>query len=174
MSISIKYYEKLAEMIEFREGKPYWIERPYKANNVDINKPAGTITGGYRRICCTINKISKSIKTHRLLWFQVYGELPEMLDHINHIKDDNRIDNLRVATHGQNMRNRKTWGKSKYNGVSWKGKKWEARCQINKEQFYLGRFTSEIEAAKAYDNFCIENNLTFANLNFKQENKQEL
>src|SRR5690348_8622850 len=43
---------------------------------------------------------------HRLVWLHVYGEWPiAYLDHINGVRDDNRLINLRPATHSQNKAN---------------------------------------------------------------------
>ena len=50
----------------------------------------------------------KQFKAHRIAWFLYYGKMPEMeIDHINKIRTDNRICNLRIATRGENNRNRK-------------------------------------------------------------------
>jgi hypothetical protein len=44
---------------------------------------------------------------HRLAWLYVHGEFPkDEIDHINRIRGDNRICNLREATHKENCRNR--------------------------------------------------------------------
>ena len=46
----------------------------------------------------------QSIAAHRLVWFYIHGKWPEMeLDHINNNKRDNRIENLREVTRGENM-----------------------------------------------------------------------
>lgn len=45
---------------------------------------------------------------HRIAWFMVYGELKDSqeIDHKNGIRDDNRIDNLRLSTKSRNGMNR--------------------------------------------------------------------
>jgi len=92
-------------------------------------------------------------------------------DHINHDGMDNRKDNLRAATHSQNMRHRKKCSGamySKYKGVSWKKKsrKWVAQITCEKKAIHLGYFRDEIEAAKAYDRAAIKYHGQFACLNF--------
>lgn len=45
---------------------------------------------------------------HRLAWFYTYGVWPEeQIDHINGVRDDNRLENLRLANSFENMANRK-------------------------------------------------------------------
>lgn len=51
-------------------------------------------------------KISQNY-VHRIIWETFYGEIPEgyQIDHINTIRTDNRLDNLRVVTQAENNRN---------------------------------------------------------------------
>lgn len=95
-------------------------------------------------------------------------------DHINRDTLDNRRCNLRVATHAQNKRNvsKKTMnGKqpsSRFKGVCFDKRlnKWRAQISIKNKITLLGRFKSEIKAAKAYDAAAQENYGDFACLNF--------
>jgi len=91
------------------------------------------------------------------------------VDHINHNGLDNRKANLRPATLKQNMRNRrKTRLKcySKYKGVTMNYGKWVAMIKADGERKHLGRFTDEIEAAKAYDRAAQKYHGEFAAINF--------
>ena len=91
---------------------------------------------------------------HRLAWLYVYGELPHgQIDHINGIRDDNRILNLRTVTAKENLKNqrmRKT-NTSGFTGVFWDkiNKKWRAQIQYNKKQINLGSFVMLTDAISA-------------------------
>lgn len=57
---------------------------------------------GYRHL----HIYGETYKAHRVAWALHYGEWPEgEIDHINHIRDDNRIANLRIVTRTQQMQN---------------------------------------------------------------------
>jgi len=97
---------------------------------------------------------------------------PKILcDHRDHDGLNNTRSNIRVATHGQNMRNRHNQGvTSQYLGVSWckAANKWISRRTQDKQVRYLGVFDSELDAAHAFDGDAIRCGDTFANLNFPQ------
>lgn len=81
------------------------------------------------------------------------------VDHINHIKDDNRVTNLRMLTNSKNNSNKlKTPNHSSiYRGVSFfkRDNKWEAKVK----RIYIGYFDTELEAAQARDKYIIDRNL---------------
>lgn len=92
-------------------------------------------------------------------------------DHINGDKLDNRRSNLRAVLHAQNTRgyhNRKVKS-SKFRGVQWQknASKWMARVKFNTKGIYLGLFTSEIDAARAYDRKASELGFSKEALNFQ-------
>lgn len=125
-------------------------------HNTHMCITAGDIAGsvdhtGYRAI--TIPNYRAGV-AHRLAWLYVFGYFPRQLDHINEVKDDNRISNLREATTGQNNRNR---GKTRdnasgYKGVSWdkRRRKYTAVCGVDGKNHYLGSFNDPESAYKAY------------------------
>lgn len=78
----------------------------------------------------------------------------EEIDHINRNGLDNRKENLRVCTHKENMQNQvKMCGSSRFKGVSWdsSNKKWASHIRVENKTKYLGEYTSESDAAIAYN-----------------------
>lgn len=108
---------------------------------------------GYNRIIV----LKKEYKAHRLAWLYVYGEFPKLnIDHINRIRNDNRIENLREADYFLNRFNRgiekvSCNSKSGIKGVCFNEKhnKWRAYIYKNYENIYLGSFETKEEASKA-------------------------
>ena len=95
-----------------------------------------------------------------------------VVDHINHDRYDNRMCNLRICTISQNRQNmvKQTFGKTKYKGVylinRLKDKPYKASVNYKKQNYFLGRFSSEEEAALAYDQKAKELYGEYANTNF--------
>ena len=126
-------------------------------------KVAGAVAGtihykqGYIRI-----KIDGGMySAHRLAWLYVYGEMPEHeIDHINHDRQDNRIENLRSVTRHQNARNRalRADNTSGVVGVNWfkRNKKWGARIFKNGKFVFLGLFDRFEDAAEARKNASLK------------------
>jgi hypothetical protein len=80
-------------------------------------------------------------------WYWVYGNLDvEVIDHINKIKDDNRITNLRSLSTQQNAFN------TNAKGYTWDKtcNKWRAQLALNGKHICLGRYNTIEEAKKAY------------------------
>lgn len=92
---------------------------------------------------------------HRLIYLMETGTLPELLDHIDRDKLNNRISNLRPADKELNSWNRglQVNNTSGYRGVSWnKGvSKWHAYIKVRGKRIHLGFYNCPEEASAAYE-----------------------
>lgn len=136
-------------------GKLFWLDDPEKRQSWRTSwagKEAFTAKNGsgYR-----IGALDyKMLKAHRVVWALVHGRWPEgELDHINRIRDDNRVENLREASPAQQRRN---MSKHKSNtsgvtGVSFDKARnlWRAHIWEHNKQVYLGRFATQENAVAA-------------------------
>lgn len=98
------------------------------------------------------------------------------IDHINRNKLDNRRENLRLASRGENSQNKnKAYGTtSKYRGVCYRPKlnkssPWTAYCSKNGVRYELGYFKTEVEAALAYNKKSLE---LWGSFSFQNEIKE--
>lgn len=107
---------------------------------------------------------------HHLAFVKTHKRWPEGdLDHIDGNGLNNHPDNLREATHTENMQNRRKHrnNTSGYKGVSWIRRygKWQATISVNGKNINLGRFDCKVEAARAYNQAAIQHYGDRAELN---------
>lgn len=102
---------------------------------------------------------------------EIMGAVPgQMIDHWDGNGLNNQRDNLRHCTNQQNISNkrRRVGGQSsRYKGVWWNKQclKWEASIKVNYERIYLGLFSNEADAARAYNAAALQHFGEFACLN---------
>lgn len=128
--------------------------------SVSVNTRKGDVAGtkGLHRYA-SIKIKNRSYAAHRLVWLYMHGRLPEHdIDHINHVKTDNRLCNLREATRAENGRNRamSSQNTSGFKGVFMEKKTgmWTAACKMNGVLHCLGRFKRAEDASLAYQKFA--------------------
>lgn len=100
------------ELFEYRDGALYWLTKSR------WGKRAGTVNGSGRRQVCIAGTLYME---HRIIFLWHHGYLPSEVDHADGNPLNNRIENLRPATHSQNnmntgVRKDNTSGEK---GVSW-------------------------------------------------------
>lgn len=102
---------------------------------------------GYIIIALYKNSKRYELKGHQFAWYCINKQCINQIDHINGIRDDNRICNLRNVTNQENHMNRTT-----AKGYTWNkdSNKWLAQIRLNGKQINLGRFENEEDARAAY------------------------
>ena len=106
----------------------------------------------------------KIYKVHRLVWLFEHGNWPKNnLDHLNGIRSDNRIQNLRECTAKTNCQNYERYRSGNLVGASYHKhvKRWVSRWAFDGKMFYLGYYDTEKEASDAYWQFDKEWNSGF-------------
>ena len=145
----------LHQIFEYKDGNLYYKQKT-GANSI-IGKKVGCLTNkGY--FSTTIK--SKFYLIHRLIFMMFYGYIPSEIDHINGIRNDNRIENLRPANN-QNQHNSKIRkdNKSGVKGVYWfkELQKWKVDIGICGKRKYIGVFKdlelAELVAIEARDKY---------------------
>lgn len=109
---------------------------------IKVGDRAGTLgSGGYMRM--TFRR--KTYTVHRAIWAWHHGVWPDsQIDHINRIRHDNRIENLRLASPAENSQNNSARGYYKHRD------KWLAKITANGVFYHLGVHKTEEAARKAY------------------------
>jgi hypothetical protein len=147
------------DIFSYSDGRLLWKKRrcPRVA--------AGSVAGyknrhGYIKV----EVLGRVFPVQKIIWEIHFGRVPEglIVDHIDGDRDNNRIENLRLADHSQNAWNR---GISKANTSGFKGvtlervklkrigktiERWVAQIRTNGKNRKIGRFSSKQEAAEAY------------------------
>ena len=156
--------ERLLEVLDFEPFTGFFRWK----GRLGPRAAAGTIAGsddgqGYVRIRVD----GKGYRAHRLAWLAFYGKWPNgQIDHINHCRSDNRIENLREVTHSENQRNasRSKRNISGHPGVSFESRrrKWRVEVSITgangrSRRKHIGYFENLNDAADASRKALLEN-----------------
>jgi hypothetical protein len=118
-------------------------------NTKYAGREAGSIDGsGYKMVRIA----GGAFACHRLIWILVHGHLPaSLIDHINGIRSDNRLINLREADYAQNGANSKrpTNNKTGHRGISKRRERWRSQIRHCGVIHHLGYFSTIEEAIEA-------------------------
>lgn len=145
---------KWSDLFDYMDGCLTWKIKPCK--NMKASSPAGCIRNdGYFQV----RFMNKIYLTHRVVWEMFNGQIPDgmQIDHVNHIRNDNRIENLRMVTKIDNGKNltKKTNNTSGFTGVSWSKRKgkWRAQIMVDRKNINIGYFSDFESAVAARLNF---------------------
>jgi hypothetical protein len=140
-------------------GRLFWLVRPVEHFRDDAcrrrwntrfaGKEAFTAQCGNKYLQGHL--LSTKQLAHRVAWAIYHGAWPTQIDHINGVRTDNRIANLREVTATENCRNLalQQRNKSGFIGVRWAKGAWQAEITIANRVRYLGRFQNLPDAATA-------------------------
>lgn len=138
------------DYFDYKDGKLYWSVCHGAAHS--IGDEAGYVNDqGYR--ITSVN--AQKYRVHRIVWEMHNGKIPEKMeiDHVNHIRTDNRIENLRMVSSLENKRNAsmRSDNKSGFTGVSWDKarNKWRVVASVKGGYVMIGRFNDLDDAIKA-------------------------
>ena len=143
--------QELKELLHYNPKTGIFRWKKKVSTKINIWQIAGNLDRhGYLKI--QIDK--KEYRAHRLAWLYETGRFPkEQIDHKNHKRTDNRIVNLREATHQENGKNLSMYSSnmSGATGVCWdkRRKKWRSFIRDNGKQIHIGYFKNKKDAIKA-------------------------
>mgnify|MGYP003455568704 CR=1 FL=1 len=171
--------ERLKQVLDYNPetGVLTWLDRVERGFSFN-NRVAGTrgrqLNGSPSGKMISVDAVR--YKVSRVIWVMVYGSLPEghEIDHANGNPWDDRLCNLRLATHDQNKANRRSMIKSKtgLKGVTArKNGKFQSCLKFNRKKYFLGTFNTAEEAAKAYADFSMD---MFGEFSFEARNSREI
>ena len=158
--------EDVKRLFDYRaDGALIWRERPRsdfasegawkKWNKQFSGAEAGAIvSNGYRHIQITLAGKRRKYLAHHISYAWHRGLWPAAeIDHINHLRDDNQIENLRAVSREENSRNLSLAVNSStgVTGVVWhiRDRKWQARIMVNRKLIHLGSFANFDDAVAA-------------------------
>lgn len=146
----ILLYEKCHDRYTYKEGKLFF-KRNLHSKQREGQEVGSLNNSGYLKVCLD----RKNYLVHRLIFLMHHGYLPELLDHIDRNKLNNKIENLRECDKEANSWNRDKQANntSGYRGVSWNkaAGKWHAYIKIKGKRKHIGLFSTPEEASEAYE-----------------------
>lgn len=162
-------HARLQELLDYDPQTGIFTWKKPTGRRVKVGQIAGCDIGSGHLV---IRIDTRAYCYHRLAWLYVTGEWPpQEIDHKDRNPGNNRFDNLRLATHAQNLKNQR---KPKNNTSGFKGVKldkrngrWIARITMEYKDVHIGCFATAEEAAKAYDDAALKHFGEFAALNFE-------
>lgn len=98
MKFNTKYNRYVSE-----QGNIYRLNKHTK----ELIECSTVCNNGYLRICVKVNNKFKMVTVHKIIWETFNGEIPDgmEIDHINTVRNDNRLSNLRCVSHKDNVNN---------------------------------------------------------------------
>ena len=143
--------DRLRELLTYDADTGLFTRLVQTCNRVKVGDVAGrTDSHGYRQI----SVLGRKILAHRLAWLYIHGTWPsDQIDHINGVRSDNRIANLRDTSNAinrQNERRARSNNQHGFMGVSTHGTRWKAKIGVDGNPRYIGSYDTPELAHAAY------------------------
>lgn len=157
-------FSEISKLLKYEPGtgKLFWLPRPVEVCTSEAEAKRWNSRFAEKEAFQTIDSdgyfkgaiMCRHFRAHRVVWLLHYREWPKnQIDHINGIKTDNRICNLRDVTPAENSKNQRASIKntSGFRGVYWNKNdgKWQSYIRENGRSKHLGVFTDFNEAVAA-------------------------
>lgn len=154
--------EELKTQVEYNADTGIFTWKVRNSNRIKVGDEAGNYhNGGY----IEMQVLGERHLAHRLAWLYVHGYIPQLIDHIDGNRLNNKISNLREATYAENAYNSKirSDNKSGVRCVSWDKarKSWEVRIKIDGKLKHFGNYKDLDEAAKVAEKVRKEHHTSF-------------
>tara|TARA_R110001632_G_scaffold232511_1_gene373484 strand:- start:48 stop:536 length:489 start_codon:yes stop_codon:yes gene_type:complete len=137
--------ELLKELFSYNEETGALVWKVSRGGHKAGSEAGGLRSNGYRRL--TID--GEKYYVHRILYYLYNGIEPEEIDHINGLRSDNRIGNLRSVSLKENNRNQKKYSNNKSGAMGVHHHKSSNKWQTTLGKIYLGLFSSLSDALSA-------------------------
>lgn len=139
--------DRFNKAFEYKAGELYWKINTNKSKNL-VGKKAGCKSSGQYGV---VNLDGNAYSIHKVIFCMHHGWMPEVVDHINLVRDDHRLENLRAATHVTNNYNKTVQSNNKLGlkNISYhsKNKKYWVQLTQNRKKIYSQMF-DDLELAE--------------------------
>lgn len=157
-------YERVRKLLNYNPITGVFVWNVRRGGRVAGSEAGCLKPNGYINIAVD----GRAYGAHRLAWLWTHGYLSEHeIDHINRVRSDNRLVNLREVSHQCNVRNSsiRSDNSSGIQGVTYNksDRRWHSRIDVNGVRIHIGCYKNKIEAAVA--RWEAENKYGFPNCN---------
>lgn len=149
MTVKVLTQSRLKELLHYSPDTGMFTWRTKRRGVLKGRVAGGLNGGGYVRM-----KIDgHEYYAHRMAHLYMTGEMPDEVDHEDHVRDNNRWENIIPSSRSENGKNvsMRSINTSGVTGVLWdrNARKWRAYITVNRDHKHIGLFESIEDATVA-------------------------